>query len=312
MNAPAISIVMVDGGFRENFASLRYWLDQFMPAEQYELIWVDYTGTVAPEVAAMERVRTFALGRTDEPQILGYAYNEGIRQARGEVLVIPDADVACEADLLETVACEHERDPDLVLYVLRLDQRQARLRAGQDLDYLRRTCTIKHTFNYGGCLTVRRRWLLEMNGYEQLPFFAGYHYCGADNYIRCKNMGLKVRWHPTQRVYHPWHPLSPETRSATVGAQGRLIRRRAATWQWLAYDGLCPARNRPYDPEEELPGEWPRVMTERGVYTLPVAEPEPPASRPSVVSRARSVLRSYGPIRGAIRILGKALLRLSG
>jgi glycosyltransferase involved in cell wall biosynthesis len=264
MSAPRLSVIMVDGGFRERFHALDYFARQSLPAEDYEIIWVEYTDRLAPAVAGRQGVRTFCLGRTDEPQVLGYAYNKGIAEARGEVLVIADADVACEAALLERVLAEHERCEDLVLYVLRLDQPPECAREPWDLDYLRATCSVKHTFNYGGCTTVRRRWMLEMNGCEQLPFFAGYHYLGGDNYIRFKNRGLKVMWHPSLRVYHPGHEAPPAEKFDTVPQQEALIMRRAVSWDWMAYDGIDPARNRPYDPEAPVPSQWRSIRTENG------------------------------------------------
>lgn len=268
---PRISIIMVDGGFRENFASVGHWLDQTLSPDQYELIWVDYSATVAPEIAGNPRIRSAALGRTEPAQRLGIAYNEAIRMARGEILVIPDADVACEPDLLEVVRAELDADPDLVLYVLRLDQPREDFRSGQDLDHLRATCAIKHTFNFGGCCCVRRDHMIRMNGYEQLPIFAAYHYCGGDNDIRFKNMGLKRKWHPTQRVYHAWHTLPPPSSFDFAREQDRFIAHRAATWDWLAYDGLDPSLNRPFPGDgfenpPDFPSRWPRINTERGVY----------------------------------------------
>jgi hypothetical protein len=182
-------------------------------------------------------------------------------------LMGPDSDVTCQENLLEIIFDELSKDPEVVLYILRLDQPKKHFREDQSLAYLQRTCSIKHTYNYGGCTAIRREWLIKMNGYEQLPFFSGYHYNGGDNYIRFKNMGLKVRWHPTQRVYHAWHPIPPVDKFNTTKEQDRFIQQRAANWDWLAYDGLDPGRNRPYDPESKIPSEWPLIMTERGSYS---------------------------------------------
>ena len=305
---PLVSVIMVDGGFRENFEPLQSWLDQTLERDLYELIWIEYGSQVAPQVQALSRVHTHALGREGEPQIIAHAFNEGIRQARGDLLVLPDADVVCEPDLLETLAEELMLDPGLVVYLLRLDQPQALHVAGQGLESLRRTCSIRNTFNYGGCPAVHRCWMIEMNGYEQLPFFAGYHYNGADNYTRFKNMGLKIRWHPTQRVYHPWHPVPPASKFATAEVQERFIRRRAASWDWMAYNGLDPRRNRKYDPDSKVTTEWPHVLTERGVYRR---SEEKQISEPMrMTTRVRRMWQQYGFVRGSLRISGSILRRL--
>ena len=306
---PLVSIIMVDGGFRENFEPLQSWLDQTLERDLYELIWIEYGSQVAPQVQALSRVHTHALGREGEPQIIAHAFNEGIRQARGDLLVLPDADVVCEPDLLETLAEELMLDPGLVVYLLRLDQPQALHVAGQGLESLRRTCSIRNTFNYGGCPAVHRRWMIEMNGYEQLPFFAGYHHNGADNYIRFKNLGLKIRWHPSQRVYHPWHPVASASKFATAEQQEQFVRRRAATWDWLAYDGLDPSRNRQYDPSMSVSTEWQRVLTERGVHS--VEKDRQSQSSMSLFRRMRGEWHERGLVKGSLRIVTRLLARLS-
>lgn len=272
---PELSVIMVDGGFRERFDMLASWESQTLDPDRYELIWVEYTDRVAPAVADNPRWPSVALGRDEPLQQLAYAYNEGIRRAAGDIIVLPDADVYCSQDLLATVLAELSADPQLVLYVLRLDQLAEHCRADEDFEHLKATCTIKHTYNFGGCTAVHRERLIEMNGYEQLPIFAGYHYNGGDNYIRFKNMGLKIRWHPAQRVYHPWHDLPPGEKFATADDQDRFLRHRAATWDVLAYDGLDASRNRPLPAEASYPSDWPAVMTERGAYRNPAHRPAP-------------------------------------
>jgi hypothetical protein len=300
---PLISVIMVDGGFRESFHALDCFARQSLDAGQYELIWVEYTDRPAEAVARRDDVRVFALGRREEPQRLGYAYNKGIQEARGEVLVIPDGDVACEADLLETVRREHEACDDLVLYVLRLDQPRGRYRPDWDLEHLRQTCCVKHTYNFGGCTTVRKRWLVEMNGYEQLACFAGYHYLGGDNYIRFKNMGLKIAWHPTQRVYHPWHPMAPQGKLETVPEMEQVIRQRAASWEWLAHDGMDPSRNRPCGGDGPARTDWLQVMTEYGLY-FPRGRR---AARGPLWRRAARFLPGHGLAGAVRRVLARAL-----
>lgn len=261
----SVSIIMVDGGFRENLWTVHSWLDQTLDSSQFELIWVDYTDRKPPELQKYPNVKTICLNRNDEPQQISRCFNEGIKQAKGEIIVLPDADVVCEKSLLELILADVSDDPELVLYVLRLDQPEKLKVSAKDLESLKATCSIKHTFNYGGCTVVHKSSLIKMNGYEQLPFFAGYHYNGGDNYIRFKNMGLKVKWHPTARVYHPWHTLPVIEKFSTVNEQEDFIRWRAATWDWQAFDGLNADINRPYVMVENFT-EWEQVITERGAF----------------------------------------------
>jgi len=263
-----LSVIMVDGGFREHFWMVESWLQQTLERQRYEIIWVDYTGSVASEIKQLEGVRCFTLGRDDSEQILAYAYNEGIRQSRGDILVFPDADICCEPTLLETLLDDLSQDTQMVEYVLRLDQREEDYQPNQDLPYLRRTCSLQHTFNYGGCTAVAKKWMIEMNGYEQLPIFNGYHFNGGDNYIRFKNMGLKIRWHPSQRVYHPWHPAPPPKKHLTGDQQTTFIQKRAASSEWKAYNGLDPSQNRQYNKHIMPKTQWSAITTERGTLKI--------------------------------------------
>ena len=94
-------------------------------------------------------------------------------------------------------------------------------------------------------VSVRRRWLERVNGYEEDPLFAGLSANARDLFTRLTNLGLHIRWHPAVRVYHPWHPgtLDPDPRYAR---QHRVIRARARSLETLPVKGLNPALPRPY------------------------------------------------------------------
>ena len=123
-------------------------------------------------------------------------------------------------------------------------------------------------------------------------------------------MGMKVRWHPTQRVYHPWHPAPPAGKFDTMDQQERFIRLRAAAWDWAAYDGLDPSRNRAYGPSAPAPGEWERITTERGTLTRqPGNDPTGKGGR-TPRRGLRAAWREHGFIKGSLRAAGRLLLRL--
>jgi len=241
-----VSIIMVDGSFRERFHALDYFADQSLPAERYEQVWVEYyhrvQSLVAERAKRVRNLRTIALGRTGTYHS-SYCFNEGIRAARGELLVIPDADVAVDRDFLKTVCAEHQMNEKLVMYVHRYDEPRDAHKEPIDLDDLRKTCVLTNPVNYGGCLTVRKKWLLEINGYEQHPTFGtGYHANGLDVYTRLKNYGLHVMWHPQLKLYHAWHPYPPG-RGGQEALQLVVINHRACEKSTLAFDGLDGTRN---------------------------------------------------------------------
>lgn len=257
-----VSIIMVDGSFRERFHSIDYFGNQSLSPEEYELIWVEYYSQVNPElkekIGRYPNFRIVTLGR-EGLYHSSYCFNEGIRQAKSELLIIPDADVVVESNFLETIWVEHQKNPQMIMYCFRYDEPADIHKSNWDLVHLRETCKLIGHSNFGACPSVRTRWLAEINGYEQHPIFAsGFHANGRDVNIRLKNLGLCVRWHPNIRIYHPWHP------STLVGAsaydlQQLVIEHRASSLETRAFHGLDPAL------DSELPAA---LMNEIEMKTL--------------------------------------------
>ena len=103
-------------------------------------------------------------------------------------------------------------------------------------------------------MSVRKKWIVEINGWEQHPAFGSHiNAHGTDMYTRFKNLGLAVKWHPQIRLYHPWHPLTDVGSFAYV-VQSAFSNYRAKKLVTVAYDGLDPARTipLPVDLEAEL------------------------------------------------------------
>ncbi|UCG17705.1 MAG: glycosyltransferase [Phycisphaerales bacterium] len=241
-----ISIVMVDGAFREQFHTVDFLARQTIPADQYELLWIEYYDTV--KAALEEKIRRqpgfriVTLGRQGTYHS-SYCFNAGIEAARGELLVILDADVVVEDDFLETVLREHRANPRLVMYVSRYDEPEDQHLPDTHRDRLRNVCLLKNPTNYGGCLTVRKKWLMKINGYEQHPVFGtGFHANGLDVYTRLKNLGLHVMWHPELKLYHPWHE-STVTKADSYKLQQLVIRHRALSKEVLAFQGIDSSRD---------------------------------------------------------------------
>lgn len=267
---PKISVVMVDGSFRERFHLLDFLADQTLPTDDYEVIWVEYYGAVKPALAAKVEAcpnsRVITLDK-EGTYHSSYCFNAGIQAARGELILIPDADIAVERSFLETVLQEHLADEKLVMYLHRVDEPEPSTQDAVELDHLRRTCRFRHPSNYGACLTVRKKWLLEINGYEQHPVFGtGLHANGLDVYTRFKNLGMHVMWHPKLPIYHPWHPMT-KAWDVSYRLQKLVISHRAVTRDALAYEGIDAERNRPMPPELvariEKAGRFSRVLVHR-------------------------------------------------
>jgi glycosyltransferase involved in cell wall biosynthesis len=252
---PVISIILIDGSFRESFHALDFFGRQTFPHEQYELIWVEYYDKVDPRLAAKAaqypNFQIITLGRTGLYHS-AYCRNAGVRASRGELIVYADGDVVVEEDFLQLIWNEHQKTDDLVIFLYRRDEPRAAHRADWDLAHLQAAGRIQHTQNYGACFSVRRQWLVEINGWEQHVVFAShFNYHGLDIYTRFKNLGLAVKWHPGIRLYHPWHPQT-STLTTFTRLQEAFSAYRAQNLVTTAYDGLDVQRNSPAPPELEL------------------------------------------------------------
>lgn len=241
----SLSVIMADAGFREKTHLLDSLLNQSLSPEQYEIIWVNYGDKGPTGFPKTEKVRIINLNRTDHPYHMSVCFNAGIRESRGDILVIMDADVVTGPDLLASIGEAHSRCRELVMYVRRWDEPESAHTGDIDLYHLTKVCQLVNPTNYGGCISVRREWLLEVNGYEEDPVFAGLSANAMDLYTRLTNQGLHVSWHPRERIFHPWHPgtcyPSPGYRRQHV-----VIRHRARYLAVLPVQGLDTSLPRPY------------------------------------------------------------------
>ncbi len=239
-----ISVIMVDGGFRERIFGVEYFSKQEFPQDEYEIIWVEFYDQVHPGVRKYPRVKVKVLNR-EGIYHSSYCFNMGIKEATGEILVIVDADVMVTKDFLSTVYEEHRKNHELVMYFYRFCQEKELFNKKDfSFEYIKKSAKLPalNVDNYGGCLSVRKKWLIEVDGYEQHRAFAtGNHSNGKDVYTRLKNLGLCVKWHPEKFLYHPWHPGTGGSGAdkARVKWQQEIIRYRASQLMTTAFEGLA-------------------------------------------------------------------------
>jgi len=186
--------------------------------------------------------------------------------------VIPDADVFVCPDFLEKILVEHERYDDLVVYFRRYDQ------SGEDTDpitlgYLNATCYLEIPTNYGGYITIRKKWMLAVNGYEQHPIFQGNNFTGGkDLYTRLRNIGMAIKLHPSEKPYHPWHP-NPKLKRMNrekVAAQQECIKRRERSLMVLPYQGLDSRLDSEPDWLPAWLNQWHRTQQRRSIRGWPL------------------------------------------
>lgn len=226
MKKPKISVIMWDVMFREYFHTVDFFANQLFPKTDYEFIWVEYYSNVHPElkakISAASNARIICL-KGEGQWRLAKCINEGISHSSGEVLVIPDGDVVVEPDFLETVWDAHTKAGNLVLYFRRWDEPKDAHRPDISLEHLEKTCEMRNPSNYSGCITMRRGCWQYVNGYEEHPVFAGPSFTGMELYTRLKNAGFPIMWHPTKKIYHPWHP-NTGTPAQRIEEQSWLIK----------------------------------------------------------------------------------------
>lgn len=263
---------MVDGSFRESFHSIDFFGNQTLSAAEYELLWVEYYDGIKPQlkckIEQFPNMRIIKLGG-DGVYHSSFCFNAGIKASVGELVVIPDADVVVEGDFLERVWEEQAKNQSLAMYIYRFNEPEEKHVPYIEIERLRNVCSLTNPANYGGCVSIRKMWLFEVNGYEQHPLFGtGYHANGLDLYTRLKNLGLHVMWHPKLRLYHPWHPLT-EMDDTLYRLQRIVIDYRSKSLMTNPFNGIDSPRNSamPEELEEKLHREKQRLSgRQKGLF----------------------------------------------
>lgn len=236
-----ISVITWDAGFRESYHTVDFFSRQTLDKNQFEFIWADFYSTIKPElketIQAMGNGRTFCFGGEGRWH-LGRCLNAAIRECKGDLIVIPDGDIAVDEDFLEEVARCHEKYPDLILYFRRWDEpKPDTMTKHIDLFRLMKDCRLTNTTNYGGCITLSRKTFNHVRGYEEHHLFSEAGANGMELYTRLKNAGFPIMWHPTYNIYHPWHEGTSPNYSEYIRKlelQNLLLKKRDLNIDYLA------------------------------------------------------------------------------
>lgn len=258
---PAVDFVSVlcwDASFREHVDALRCALNQTLPRDRYEVIFVEYYERVNTDAVRLAHehgnLQVVALGNRhpgkENQHNIGACVNEGLRRARGDLVVLPDADVMFEEDFLEEVIRQHERVEELALYFHRLVEPKTDRPVPRTIEELKKVARMASAHNYGACPTVRTQWLKAVNGYDEAPVWRGYGGACVDAGVRFKSLGLCIKWHPTKFLYHGYHPGSAEPGAESrerIRIQIRIVEGREKALETLPTVGLDPSRKPHYD-----------------------------------------------------------------
>ena len=224
---PRVSLILLDWSVRESFHLLHYLARQDVPRDDFEVLVIEYYSRVSDAVQKFEdQVDTWLL--LEMPEDCYYhkhvMYNAGIALARGTICVICDSDAMVKPGFMRVITEAFEREPELVLH---LDQFRNNRRdfypfnfptfeqvagegcinnAGGRTAGVIDTADPIHTRNYGACMCARRSDLIAIGGADEHLDFVG-HICGPyDMTFRLVNNGKRELWHPTEFLYHTWHP----------------------------------------------------------------------------------------------------------
>ncbi|GEM_PF-1702888 len=226
-NQPKISLILLDWSVRESFHLLHYLEKQTLDRDLFEVIIIEYYSRESAALTPfLSQVDAWVL--LEMPASCYYhkhlMYNVGIAYARGEIIVICDSDAMVKPTFLQAIASHFETSPDTVLH---LDQFRSHRRdfypfnypgfesvMGEGcVNYLNGQTTglacekdPLHHRNYGACFCALRTDLIAMGGSDEHVDYVGY-ICGPyDLTFRLINFGRKEVWHPSEFLYHTWHP----------------------------------------------------------------------------------------------------------
>jgi hypothetical protein len=298
---PKLSLILLDWSVRESFHLLHYLARQDVPRDAFEVLVIEYYSRVSDALRKFEdQVDTWLL--LEMPEDCYYhkhlMYNAGIVLARGDICVVCDSDAMVKPGFIRAIVEEFERDPHVVLH---FDQFRNNRRDFYPFNYPTfdavagegcinnaggRTAGILdhrdpiHSRNYGACMCARRSDLIGIGGADEHVDFVG-HICGPyDMTFRLVNHGRRELWHPSEFMYHTWHPgqagvdnyLGPHdgrhvSTTSLAALSARRVRpllenpalRRLREQPGTPVDSLLPALIRP-----EGPAEWRRAKLETG------------------------------------------------
>ena len=233
---PKVSFILLDWSCRESFHMLHYLNQQNVPRGNYEIIWIEYYNRRSPEIRKLlegceSQSKPPPLDQwivMDMPDTLYYhkhlMYNIGTVLSRGKIVTICDSDAMVRPTFVESIIKSFEEDSNIALHMDEVRNNDQRfypfnypsfdeVEAKGAINYKDGTTTglidtvdPLHTLNYGACLCARRDDLLAIGGSDEHLDYLG-HICGPyELTFRLKNFGRREFWHPSELLYHVWHP----------------------------------------------------------------------------------------------------------
>lgn len=220
-SSPRLSIILLDWGCRERFTTLDWLLQQDVPKDQYELIWVEVYDRVVDEVLKKADVVITCDQQGIYHKHIGY--NTGLLHARGELICVCDSDAVFPPDFVRSVFRSFQMESGgsaVPLVLMHYEWRTSLLypEGLADTEILKdseRWQWWPLIVNEGACMTVRRADAIRFGGFDEHPSYRGY-LCGPyDLGWRLINAGWPEVWH--NEAVALWHFAHPDP----IGTNGQ-------------------------------------------------------------------------------------------
>jgi len=242
-----VSIILLDWSVRESFHVLKYLNEQTLPRSEYQIVWVEFYDRPAPRQFRIDQHVAMKRGSVEHYH-KHQAYNAGLLASQGQIAVICDSDAMVKPTFLASIVdiMSPPHNPKMVLH---LDEVRSQNQKFYPFRYptfeqiqappsnwdknttrgMNATSDLIHARNYGACMAAYRNDLFRIGGADEHEDYRG-HICGPyEMTFRLRNAGFSEVWHPTEFLYHAWHP-GQDGKAANVKKgphDGRMMSRRA-------------------------------------------------------------------------------------
>ncbi|WKN44451.1 glycosyltransferase family A protein [Tunicatimonas pelagia] len=235
-----ISVITWDASFRESFHTVDSFCRQKYSTEDFEFIWVDFYNNQNPTL--LDKINSYSNARLlnlknpiSQAWHLGKCLNAGVRESKGNLLIIPDGDVIVADDFLQKIEEAHGNRQNQVIYCRRWDEpaKDHDSVMSYSYDYLNEVCQLNNPTNYAGMISLHRDTLGFVNGYEESAVFSGPGANGWEHYIRLRNAGCSIQWY-SEKVFHPHHSFT-----GTSDKMQEVLKQAKVSHPWIQpYAGL--------------------------------------------------------------------------
>jgi len=232
-----VSVILLDWSVRESFHSINYLNDQSAVRSDYELIWVEYFDHKVPVLEEYSQT-----GYLDKYLILGNkpgdynkheAWNVGVLEASGDIVVLCDSDVIFRRSFIRNIIdfFASHNNSFLLIDEIRSENRvfwpfsypiwEEVLAAPGVVNWNEKhgvTNGLIPTYkdfplwekmffrNYGACLCIKKSDYIKYGGLDEHDSYVGY-ICGPyDLVVRMVNGGMQENWHLEEFLLHTYHP----------------------------------------------------------------------------------------------------------